>query len=259
MSQGKGRVEGKVALVTGAASGLGAATARRLAAEGARVMLTDVAADAGGDVAEEIAANGGHCGFVRHDVTSEDDWKRVVDATVERFGKLNVLVNNAGIAGGFFELMTHTFEDWRRVQSVNLDGVFLGLRHSGPAIAKAGGGSVINLSSVMGKVAMPGAAAYCASKGGVTLLTKAAALEWAPLGIRVNSVHPGFIDTPMVSGALHTLPNANEMRDVIISRHALGRLGVPREIADTILFLASDESSFVTGSEVVVDGGYTAQ
>ena len=106
---------------------------------------------------------------------------------------------------------------------------------------------------------MPGAAAYCASKGGVALLTKSAALEWAPLGIRVNSVHPGFIDTPMVSGALHTLPNANEMRDMIISRHALGRLGAPKEIADTILFLASDESSFVTGSEIVVDGGYTAQ
>ena len=259
MSQRKGRVEGKVALVTGAASGLGAATARRLAEEGASVMLSDVAADAGQAVAEEILGTGGHCAFARHDVTNEEDWTRVVAQTAERFGKLNVLVNNAGVAGSFFELMTHTYEAWRRILSVNLDGVFFGLRHAGPAIAKAGGGSVINLSSIMGKVAMPGAAAYCASKGGVALLTKSAALEWAPLGIRVNSVHPGFIDTPMVSGALHTLPNANEMRDIIISRHALGRLGAPKEIADTILFLASDESSFVTGSEIVVDGGYTAQ
>jgi len=259
MSQKKGRVEGKVALVTGAASGLGAATARRLAAEGASVMLSDVAADAGQAVAEEILGTGAQCAFARHDVTNEEDWKHVVAATVERFGKLNVLVNNAGVAGGFFELMTHTYESWRRVLSVNLDGVFLGLRYAGPAIAKAGGGSVINLSSIMGKVAMPGAGAYCASKGGVTLLTKSAALEWAPLNIRVNSVHPGFIDTPMVSNALHTVENGNEMRDLIISRHALGRLGVPKEIADTILFLASDESSFITGSEIVVDGGYTAQ
>jgi NAD(P)-dependent dehydrogenase (short-subunit alcohol dehydrogenase family) len=259
MSQKNGRVEGKVALVTGAASGLGAATARRLAAEGASVMLTDVTADAGQTVAEDILGTGARCAFALHDVTSEDDWTRVVAATVERFGKLNVLVNNAGVAGGFFELMTHSLEAWRRILSVNLDGVFLGLRYAGPAIAKAGGGSVINLSSIMGKVAMPNAAAYCASKGGVALLTKSAALEWAPLNIRVNSIHPGFIDTPMVSGALRTVENANQMRDMIISRHALGRLGVPKEVADTILFLASDESSFVTGSEILVDGGYTAQ
>jgi NAD(P)-dependent dehydrogenase (short-subunit alcohol dehydrogenase family) len=163
------------------------------------------------------------------------------------------------VAGGGFELMTHTLEDWRRILSINLDGVFLGLRHAGPAIAAAGGGSVINLSSILGKVGLPNAAAYCASKGGVLLLTKAAALEWAPLGIRVNSVHPGFIDTPMVSGALQASENGNEMRDMIISRHAMARFGVPREIADAIVFLASDESSFMTGSELVVDGGYTAQ
>jgi NAD(P)-dependent dehydrogenase (short-subunit alcohol dehydrogenase family) len=137
--------------------------------------------------------------------------------------------------------------------------VFLGLRYAGPAMQAAGGGSVINLSSILGKVALPGAAAYCASKGGVLLLTKAAALEWAPLNIRVNSVHPGFIDTPMVSTAFHEAENGNEMRDMVISRHALGRLGLPREIADAVVFLASDESSFMTGSEVVVDGGYTAQ
>lgn len=144
------------------------------------------------------------------------------------------------------------------VLAVNLDGVFLGLRHAGPAMAATGGGSVINLASILGKVGQPGAAAYCASKGGVTLLTKAAALELAPAGIRVNSVHPGYIETPMVANALHQAENGNEMRDVLISRHALGRMGVPKEIANGIVFLASDESSFMTGSELVIDGGYTA-
>ena len=192
-------------------------------------------------------------------MTSESDWERAVAGAVERFGRLDVLVNNAGISAGPYELMTHTLEDWRRILSINLDGVFLGLRHAGPAIAATGGGSVINLSSILGKVALPGAAAYCASKGAVLMLTKAAALEWAPARIRVNSIHPGFIDTPMVSGAFHRAENGNEMRDMVISRHALGRLGEPREIADAVVFLASDESSFMTGSELVVDGGYTAQ
>jgi NAD(P)-dependent dehydrogenase (short-subunit alcohol dehydrogenase family) len=258
MSDPKGRVAGKVALVTGAASGLGAATARRLAEEGASVMLTDVA-DAGRAVADEIEGAGGKAAFSRHDVTSEADWEEAVAATLERFGRLTVLVNNAGVADAAQELMSHDFAAWRRTLSVNLDGVFLGLRYAGPAIAAAGGGSVINISSVMGKVAFPGAAAYCASKGGVALLTKAAALEWAPLGIRVNSVHPGFFDTPMVSGALRQMGNQNEMLTLIISRHALGRLGVPREIGEAVVFLASDESSFMTGSELIVDGGYTAQ
>jgi NAD(P)-dependent dehydrogenase (short-subunit alcohol dehydrogenase family) len=259
MAERKGRVEGKVALVTGAASGLGAAAARRLAAEGASVMLTDIAPDAGRAVVDEIEGAGGRAEFSRHDVTSEEDWARVVAATVERFGRLTVLVNNAGVADVSQELMTHDYATWRRTLSVNLDGVFLGLRHAGPAISAAGGGSVINMSSIMGKVAFPGAAAYCASKGGVALLTKAAALEWAPLGIRVNSVHPGFIETPMVSHVLDQLGNANETRTLVISKHALGRLGLPREIGDAVLFLASDESSFMTGSELVVDGGYTAQ
>jgi NAD(P)-dependent dehydrogenase (short-subunit alcohol dehydrogenase family) len=255
------RVAGKAALVTGAGSGLGAESARRLAREGAAVMLTDIAADSAAAVATAIQDAGGKAAFLAHDVTSEADWARAVAATVEAFGRLDVLVNNAGVSsGGALELMTHTLEDWRRVLSVNLDGVFLGLRHAGPAIAASrGGGSVINLSSILGKVGNAGAAAYCASKGGVLMLTKAAALEWAPLGIRVNSIHPGYIDTPMVSGALRRAENGNELREMIISRHALGRLGEPREIADAVVFLASDESSFMTGSELVVDGGYTAQ
>ena len=253
------RVANKVALVTGAASGLGAESARRLAREGAAVLLTDRPVDAGETVAATIEAAGGRAAFRKHDVTSEADWQGAVAAAVERFGRLDILVNNAGVASGAMDLMTHSLEEWRRILSINLDGVFLGHRYAGPAIARSGGGSVINLSSIMGKVAMPAAAAYCASKGGVLMLTKAAALEWAPLGIRVNSIHPGFIDTPMVSNALHQVENGNEMREMIITRHALGRLGVPREIADAVVFLASDESSFMTGSELVVDGGYTAQ
>jgi NAD(P)-dependent dehydrogenase (short-subunit alcohol dehydrogenase family) len=250
-----GRVADKIALVTGAASGLGAETARRLAAEGAYVMLTD----RDPAVADVAAAIGDRADHALHDVTSEDDWAAAVAQTTARFGQLSILVNNAGIAGGNLDLLTHSLDDWRRVLSINLDGVFLGLRHCGPVMAARGGGSVINLSSILGKVGLPGAAAYCASKGGVLLLTKAAALEWAPLNIRVNSVHPGFIDTPMVAGALHAAENGNEMRDMLIAAHPLGRFGVPREIADAVVFLASDESSFMTGAELVVDGGYTTR
>ena len=259
MVQRTGRVEGKVILVTGGASGLGAESARRLASEGARVVLTDRAVAEGGAVADDIVAQGGQAIFLAHDVTVEADWQRVVDSAVARFGGLHVLVNNAGIASSGLELMTHTLEAWRQVLSVNLDGVFLGMRYAGPAIAAAGGGSVINLSSILGKVGFAGAAAYCASKGGVALLTKAAAMEWAPLNIRVNSIHPGFIETPMVANVIHEAENGNELKEMIISRHMLGRLGVPREIADGVVFLASDESSFMTGAELVIDGGYTAQ
>ncbi len=252
------RVAGKVALVTGAASGLGAEAARVLAREGAAVMLTD-RDPAGEAVALAIVAAGGRAAFLRHDVTSEADWAAAVAATLADFGKLDVLVNNAGIGSSSFDLMTGSLEDWRTMLSINLDGVFLGMRHGGPAIAAAGGGSVINLSSILGKVGLPGAAHYCASKGGVLMLTKAAALEWAPLNIRVNSVHPGFIETPMVSNAIHASENSNEMREMLIMAHPLARFGIPREIADAVLFLASDEASFMTGAELVVDGGYTAR
>ncbi|WP_313670542.1 SDR family NAD(P)-dependent oxidoreductase [Sandarakinorhabdus sp.] len=252
------RLSGKVALVTGAASGLGAATARRLAKDGAAVLLTDRDL-AGEDVAASITSAGGQAAFRLHDVTSHPDWAAAVEHAVTDFGRLDILVNNAGVAGGRHELMDHSYDAWRQILAVNLDGVFLGLRHAGPRIAASGGGSVINLSSILGKVGMAGAAAYCASKGGVTLLTKAAALEWAPLGIRVNSVHPGFIDTPMVSNALADREDGNEMRVALMNAHPVGRFGVPREIADAIAFLASDDASFITGAELVVDGGFTAQ
>jgi NAD(P)-dependent dehydrogenase (short-subunit alcohol dehydrogenase family) len=252
------RLSGKVALVTGAASGLGAATARRLANDGAAVLLTDRDL-AGEDIAASIVSAGGKAVFRLHDVTSHPDWAAAVEHAVQDFGRLDILVNNAGVAGGRHELMDHSYDAWRQILAVNLDGVFLGLRHAGPRMAASGGGSVINLSSILGKVGMAGAAAYCASKGGVTLLTKAAALEWAPLGIRVNSVHPGFIDTPMVSNALAEREDGNEMRVALMTAHPVGRFGIPREIADAIAFLASDEASFITGAEIVVDGGFTAQ
>ncbi len=252
------RLAGKVALVTGAASGIGAAAARRLAAEGAAVLLTDREL-AGEDVAAAILADGGRAAFRLHDVTSHPDWAAAVEQAVEQFGRLDILVNNAGISGGLNALMDHSYDAWRQIIAVNLDGVFLGLRHAGPRMAAGGGGSVINVASILGKVGLAGAAAYCASKGGVTLLTKAAALEWAPLGIRVNSLHPGFVDTPLVADALADRPDGNEMRAALVGAHPIGRFGTPREIGDAILFLASAESSFMTGAELVVDGGYTAQ
>ncbi len=252
------RLSGKVALVTGAASGIGAAAARRLAQDGAAVLLTDRDL-AGEEVAAAITAQGGTAAFRLHDVTSQPDWAAAVEHAVQDFGRLDILVNNAGISGGRHELMDHSLDAWRQILSVNLDGVFLGLRHAGPRIAAGGGGSVINISSILGKVGMGGAAAYCASKGGVTLLTKAAALEWAPHNIRVNSVHPGFIDTPLVSNALAERDDGNEMRVALMNAHPVGRFGLPREIGDAIAFLASDDASFITGAELVVDGGYTAQ
>ena len=252
-----GRVAGKVVLITGAASGLGAESARRLASEGAHLVLTDMASDAGSDLAQSLSAQGHQALFLTQDVTDDALWTEVAKAAMDRFGKIDVLINSAGISGSepFLEASLAT---WRQVMSVNLDGTFLGMRAVAPIMAEGGGGSIINLSSILGKVGMAGAAAYCASKGGVLMLTKATALELAPLGIRVNSVHPGFIETPMVTNALHEAENGNEMRDLIISRHALGRMGLAREIADGIVFLASDESSFMTGAELVIDGGYTA-
>jgi NAD(P)-dependent dehydrogenase (short-subunit alcohol dehydrogenase family) len=251
-----GRVKGKVAIITGGASGIGAACARVLAAEGAAVVIADLSEEAGETLCGEIVGIGGQAMFLRLDVASEADWQSAVAETIKRFARLDILVNNAGVAGGQ-DLMTHSLEDWRRVLSVNLDGVFLGLRHAGPAMGP--GASVINVSSILGKVGLANAAAYCASKGGVLMLTKAAALEWAPLGIRVNSVHPGFIETPMLAEGVRQSPNGNEMREMLISRHPLGRLGLSAEVAAAVLFLASDESSFMTGAEMLVDGGYTAQ
>jgi NAD(P)-dependent dehydrogenase (short-subunit alcohol dehydrogenase family) len=258
MVERAGRVEGKVVVITGAASGLGAESARRLAREGAALLLTDMAADAGESIAAEIEGAGGRAAFMTLDVTDEAGWATVVAKAMALYGRIDGLVNSAGVAGGA-PLMEMSLTDWRRIVGINLEGTFLGMRACGLPMAQGGGGSIVNLSSILGKVGQPGTAAYSASKGGVLMLSKTAALEWAPANIRVNSVHPGYIDTPMVSGALQNSDNGNELKTLLISRHPLGRLGQPREIADAIVFLISDESSFMTGAEMVIDGGYTAQ
>jgi NAD(P)-dependent dehydrogenase (short-subunit alcohol dehydrogenase family) len=257
MPNSTGRLQGKVALITGAASGIGAETARAMAREGARLVLTDRAIEAGEGVAAGLAALGAEAVFMPHDVAVEDDWIGIVAAAKARFGRIDVLVNNAGV-GIPTPLLQTTLEAWRSVTAVNLDGVFLGMRHVCPVMAEGGGGSVINISSVLGKVGRANASAYCASKGAVLMLTKSGALELAPLGIRVNSVHPGYIETPMITTAIQNSGIGNSLRDMLVSQHALGRLGAPAEIANGIVFLASDESSFMTGSELVIDGGYTA-
>lgn len=254
------RMNGKTALVTGAAKGLGEATAAMLAREGARVMLTDVDEPTGKEVAERIGREGGDAAFLRHDVSREDDWRRVMQATLQRFGQLDVVVNNAGV--GLARDVEHTtLDEWRWLMSINLDGVFLGIRFAIEAMKPARRGSIINLSSIEGLVGDPNLAAYNASKGGVRLLTKSAALYCAKsgYGIRVNSVHPGYVLTPMVEGYAASTGDAAAARRALEALHPLGRIGEPDEIAYGVLYLASDESKFVTGAELVIDGGYTAQ
>ncbi len=265
---------GKVALVTGAARGLGAAAAMGLAREGAAVVVSDLLADEGQAVVDKIASEGGKAVFIAHDVTSEDQWIAACAKAEEAFGALHILVNNAGIApkGEYIENLE--LEDWSRVTGIDLDSVFLGCKHGIRTIKKyvtkeAADGSIINISSIMGMVGTSRAADYNASKGGVRILTKVAALECAELGygIRVNSVHPGFIDTALVRNAVEEgtkrpdaqFQSANEMIDMLVMQHPLGKLGDPRDIGDAVVFLASPRSAFITGTEIVVDGGYTAQ
>lgn len=254
------RMKGKAALVTGAAKGLGEATAAMLAREGARVMLTDVDESGVKAAAERIVKSGGDASFLAHDVSREDDWRRVMAETMRRFGQLDALVNNAGVALGESVERT-TLEQWRWLLSINLDGVFLGTRFAIEAMKPARRGSIINLSSIEGLVGDPNLAAYNASKGGVRLFTKSAALHCARSGynIRVNSVHPGYILTPMVEGYAEASGDASAAKSALAALHPLGHIGEPNDIAYGILYLASDESKFVTGAELVIDGGYTAQ
>ncbi|MFT3726441.1 MAG: glucose 1-dehydrogenase [Terricaulis sp.] len=253
-------LEGRVALVTGSARGIGAATAKALAAAGAKVVVSDVT-----DGGETAAAIGG--AYVKHDVRSEDEWKNAMTFAQKTFGGLDIMVNNAGIFW-LKPLQMETLEDFRRMQQINVEGVFLGLKHAIPVIAERGGkwdggGSIINLSSVAGLVGSPNTLAYNASKGAVRLMTKAAALECASLGqkVRVNSVHPGIIDTPMMAEAAEALAGAsgaNDMRERFANFHPMKRMGRDTDIANAIVFLASDKAGFMTGAELVVDGGMTS-
>ncbi len=249
------RLENKVALISGGARGMGAAEARLFAREGAKVVIGDVLDNEGQQVEAEINESGGECLFVHLDVTQESAWQSAVATAVARFGKLDVLVNNAGIVlRGVLE--DTSVEDWDRVMDVNAKGVFLGTKTAIPEMRKVGGGSIINISSVSGMVGQADVQpVYNASKGAVRIFTKSVAVQYAGEGIRVNSVHPGAVDTPMAGERL-TNP---ELQREAEERTPLGRTAHPDEIAYGVLYLASDESSFVTGSELVIDGGATAQ
>jgi cyclopentanol dehydrogenase len=249
------RLAGKVVLISGGARGMGAAEARLFAREGAQVVLGDILDAEGKAVEAEVNAQGGQAVFVHLDVTREAEWEQAVALAVSRFGTLNVLVNNAGI-GGASRIEDTTAEAWDRVLAVNAKGVFLGTKAAIPAMRQAGGGSIVNISSQLGLVGMDDSSPqYTASKGAVRLLTKTTALQYAREGIRCNSVHPGPIVTPMTERR-RAEPDVYQR---MLSRIPLGRYGEPDEVAYAVLYLASDESSFVTGSELVIDGGWTAQ
>ncbi len=244
-----GRIQNKVALITGGASGIGLATAQLFADEGAKVVLTDLDAPQ----FQSAAATR------KLDVTSESDWIAATDATVHGFGRIDIVVNSAGVSL-LKDIEATTLEEWRRLMAVNLDGTFLGCKHAVRVMKDRGGGSIVNLSSVAGIIGTGHLAAYSASKGGVRLLTKSVALHCARKGydIRCNSVHPSFADTPMLQGMVNAARNPEKLASSFAAAAPLGRIAQPIEIARTILFLASDESSFTTGAEFVVDGGLTA-
>src|SRR5690242_5357539 len=266
-----GRVQGKVALVTGGASGIGRACALLLGKEDATVIVTDVQDDLGEDTARKINQDGGDAMYLNHNVTDEDAWIRVINEIKSCYGKLHVLVNNAGIAvaGPVTDM---SLADWRRQQAINLDGVFLGTKHALPLMRESGGGSIINMSSVAGLKGSAGLAGYCATKGGVRLFTKAVAMECgaAKDKVRVNSVHPGIIETPIwgaiaegmpgeVLSAARSRANAPDLDALSAMVVPTGVKGVPEDIAEGVLYLASDASRYVTGTELVIDGGLSTR
>jgi NAD(P)-dependent dehydrogenase (short-subunit alcohol dehydrogenase family) len=248
-----GRLAGKVALISGAARGQGAAEARLFAREGAAVVLGDVLVEQGEQVAKEIVEAGGKAVFAKLDVASEADWAHVVELAERTYGKLDVLVNNAAIAA-VEGIMDTSIELWNRVISINQTGTFLGMRAAIPAMRKVGGGSIVNISSVLATMGSGNSTSYTASKGAVTALTRTVSVELATEGIRVNAVHPGGVETPMAAGILG---DDAEARRALIATHPIGRIGEPEEIATGVLFLASDEASFMTGATLVIDGGNT--
>jgi 3alpha(or 20beta)-hydroxysteroid dehydrogenase len=247
-----GRLAGKVAIITGAAQGMGAEHVRRFVAEGAKVLATDVNAAEGESLAAELGDN---IAFLKHDVADEAGWATVVAEAEKRFGPVNVLVNNAGIIGPLIPTAEMAADDFLRVCAINQLGVFLGTKHVIPSMLRAGGGSIVNISSISGIVAIYGTPnpAYAASKFAVRGITKYVAIEYGKQGIRANSVHPGYIRTPMMTEALDDEAIANAGGSVPI-----GRVGEPQDVANLVVFLASDESGFITGTEHVIDGGLTA-
>jgi NAD(P)-dependent dehydrogenase (short-subunit alcohol dehydrogenase family) len=249
------RLENKVVLISGGARGQGTSEVRLFAQEGAKVCFGDILDEEGMKLEAEIRELGGEVTYVHLDVTGEEDWQRAVELAENRYGKLDVLVNNAGITIGTQRIEEISTEDWDRTMDINVKGVFLGTKHAIPALRRAGGGSIVNISSTAGIVGIGRSAAYTASKGAVRLFTKATAIQYAKDSIRCNSVHPGPINTPFIQELLDD-PDKLKAR---ISRVPVGRLGTPEDIAYGVLYLSSDESSFVTGSELVIDGGTTAE
>ncbi|WP_239000571.1 glucose 1-dehydrogenase [Novosphingobium pentaromativorans] len=253
------RLKGKVALITGAARGLGAAMAKRFASEGASVVLADRDEAAVRETSTRLAIEDLHVAAIAADVTEPEGWSAMFSFAQERFGGADILVNNAGIAM-LASIEETSLEDWRKIMSVNLDGVFLGTQAGIAHMRARGGGAIINMSSIRAMAGDPMSVAYDASKGGVLSLTRSAAVHCARQGynIRINSLHPGYVMTQMVSDAINSVSNSNEIKSAVIDLHPIGRLGSEEEIANAALFLASDEASFMVGSAMVVDGGFTA-
>ena len=253
-----GRIEGKTVLVTGAGAGIGRAVALRLAEEGARVVVSGRTEESGQKVVSEIRETAGEAINLALDVVSEAAWRDALKLIEETFGRLDILVNNAGITmSGKIE--NTKLEDWRRIMEVNVDSVFLGTKHAIPLMRKGGGGSIVNLSSVLGITGTPMISAYTASKAAVRLLTKCAALECSVDGIRVNSIHPAFIHTPMMEDTAIRLHGDVATGKAEFGKfHPIGHVGEPLDIANGVLYLVCDESAFTTGAELVIDGGYTA-
>ena len=254
-----GRVSGEVAIVTGAALGIGHACAKMLAAHGAAVAVTDVLDADGNKLVEEILSAGGTAQYWHLNVADEEQVKSVVDQVSAKFGKISILVNNAGISGVNKPTHEITAEEWDHLMDINVNGVFYCTKHTLPHMMKNSKGSIINLSSIYGIVSAPDVPPYHASKGAVRMMTKTDALTYAHRAIRVNSVHPGFIWTPMVENFLEASGDVEVGREAVASLHPLGHLGDVDDIAYGVLYLASDESKFVTGTELVIDGGYTAR
>jgi NAD(P)-dependent dehydrogenase (short-subunit alcohol dehydrogenase family) len=254
------RLAGKTAIVTGGAVGIGRACAQRMAEEGAKVAIFDVLETEGKALADALSAKGHDAAFWPVDVSDEAAVKSAIDEAAARFGGLQVMVNNAGISGSPKPTDQVTEEEWDRVQAVNVKGVFFGTKHAIPHFRKAGGGSVINLSSIAGLIGVGGIAPYHASKGAVRLMSKNDAITYAPEKIRVNSIHPAYIWTPMVENHLRaTAPDLEAAKAAAGAAHPIGTMGEPDDIAWAVVWLASDEAKFVTGTEIVIDGGYTAR
>jgi NAD(P)-dependent dehydrogenase (short-subunit alcohol dehydrogenase family) len=250
-------LEGKVGLVTGAGSGIGRATALLMAGEGAKLVISDVVDDHGAETVAMIEAAGGSAAYVHADVSDPAQVDAMVKFAVDTFGALHLAVNNAGIGGPAALIGEYPVDGWQKVIGINLSGVFLCMRAELPAMVAAGGGAIVNISSILGFVGFAQSCAYVAAKHGVIGLTQNAALEYAMQGVRVNSVHPGFIDTPLLSDA--GIEKGDDTYNFIASKHAMMRMGTSEEVAETALWLLSDKASFVTGSQYVVDGGYLAQ